>query len=65
MRGLEGVTAGSDGYLPFGDNVEELALYGVDCIVEPGGSMRRDEVIDACRRHGIRHVTTGHRLFHH
>ena len=28
MRGLEGVTAGSDGYLPFGDNVEELALYG-------------------------------------
>lgn len=62
---LHGVTAASDGYLPFADNIEEMARYGVDCVVEPGGSMRSTEVAQACQQRGITLVHTEHRLFHH
>lgn len=62
---LSGVTAASDGYLPFADNIEEMARYGVTTVVEPGGSMRSPEVLNACHQHGIQLVQTGHRLFHH
>jgi len=62
---LTGVTLVSDGYLPFRDNVEHAADYGVTTIVEPGGSARTGEVAAAAHRHGIAHVQTGLRLFHH
>jgi phosphoribosylaminoimidazolecarboxamide formyltransferase/IMP cyclohydrolase len=65
LAGLHDVTAGSDGYLPFADNIEELARYGVSCVVEPGGSMRSPDVVDACERLGISLIHTRHRLFHH
>lgn len=65
LQELRGVTAASDGYLPFADNIWEMARYGVDCVVEPGGSMRSPEVTDACRDRGVTLVHTGHRLFHH
>ena len=55
----------SDGYLPFRDNVEHAAEYGVTANVELGGSMRAQEVTDAAMRFGIKHVQTGLRLFHH
>ncbi len=65
MRELTGVTLVSDGFLPFRDNVDHAAEFGVTTIVEPGGSTRADEVQAAARELGIAHVQTGLRLFHH
>jgi phosphoribosylaminoimidazolecarboxamide formyltransferase / IMP cyclohydrolase len=62
---LSGVTLTSDGYLPFRDNVEHAAVAGVTTIVEPGGSARTGEVAASATAHGIAHVRTGLRLFHH
>jgi phosphoribosylaminoimidazolecarboxamide formyltransferase/IMP cyclohydrolase len=62
---LEDVTLVSDGFLPFRDNVDHAAEFGVSTIVEPGGSTRSDEVAAAASEHGITLVTTGLRLFHH
>ena len=62
---LSGVTMSSDGYLPFRDNVEHASAAGVTTIVEPGGSTRTSEVADGAAAHGIAHVQTGLRLFHH
>lgn len=64
-QGLNDMVMVSDGYLPFRDNVEHAAEYGVTTIVEPGGSARTGEVLDAAHEHGITHVQTGLRLFHH
>jgi phosphoribosylaminoimidazolecarboxamide formyltransferase / IMP cyclohydrolase len=55
----------SDGMIPFRDNVDEAARHGVAWIAEPGGSIRSDEVAEACREHGITLVRTGLRLFQH
>lgn len=60
-----GVTVGSDAFFPFGDNVERARKSGVDYIVEPGGSIRDDNVIQACDKYGIVMTFTGTRLFHH
>ena len=65
LDGLGEVTLVSDGYMPFRDNVEHAAEYGVTTIIEPGGSARTKDVADAAREHGITHVETGLRLFHH
>ena len=62
---LSGVTLTSDGYLPFRDNVEHAAVAGVTTIVEPGGSARTGDVAASAVAHGIAHVQTGLRLFHH
>src|SRR5690606_9834845 len=62
---LDDVTLISDGFLPFRDNVDHAAEYGVRTIVEPGGSTRSEEVAAAASEHGIDLVTTGLRLFHH
>jgi phosphoribosylaminoimidazolecarboxamide formyltransferase/IMP cyclohydrolase len=55
----------SDGYLPFRDNVDHAQRHGVAYLAEPGGSIRSDEIADACREHGITLARTGLRLFHH
>ncbi|MCD7902438.1 MAG: phosphoribosylaminoimidazolecarboxamide formyltransferase [Oscillospiraceae bacterium] len=60
-----GVTVGSDAFFPFGDNVERARKSGVDYIVEPGGSIRDDNVIETANRYGIVIAFTGMRLFHH
>jgi len=62
---LTRVTLASDGYLPFRDNVEHAAEFGVTTIVEPGGSTRTPEVKEAARQFGMTHIETGLRLFHH
>jgi len=62
---LSDVTMSSDGYLPFRDNVEHAATVGVTTILEPGGSARTGEVAASAAAHGITHVQTGLRLFHH
>jgi phosphoribosylaminoimidazolecarboxamide formyltransferase/IMP cyclohydrolase len=60
-----GVSCGSDAFFPFGDNVERARKSGVSYIAEPGGSIRDDNVIEACNKHGIVLCFTGNRLFHH
>jgi len=60
-----GVTCGSDAFFPFGDNVERARKSGVQYIVEPGGSIRDDHVIETANRYGLVMAFTGMRLFHH
>ena len=60
-----GVTVGSDAFFPFGDNVERARKSGASYIVEPGGSIRDDNVIETANRYGITMTFTGMRLFHH
>ena len=62
---LEGVTVGSDAFFPFGDNVERARKSGAQYIVQPGGSIRDDQVIATADRYGIVMAFTGIRLFHH
>ena len=66
----EGVERGnfacaSDAFFPFRDNVDVLAEHGVTCIIQPGGSKRDDESIEACDEHGIAMVFAGARHFRH
>ncbi|MDO4270308.1 MAG: phosphoribosylaminoimidazolecarboxamide formyltransferase [Eubacteriales bacterium] len=65
LKGNTGVTVGSDAFFPFGDNVERAHKSGVDYIVQPGGSIRDDNVIETCNKYGIVMAFTGMRLFHH
>ncbi len=60
-----GVTVGSDAFFPFGDNVERARKSGVQYIVQPGGSIRDDNVIETADKYGIVMAFTGMRLFHH
>ena len=62
---IKGVALGSDAFFPFGDNIERAAKSGVSYIAEPGGSIRDDNVIAACNKHGMTMCFTGMRLFHH
>ena len=65
LSGITGVSLGSDAFFPFGDNIERARRSGVSYIAEPGGSIRDDNVIEACNRYGIAMAFTGMRLFHH
>ena len=62
---MTGVALGSDAFFPFGDNIERAAKSGVSYIAEPGGSIRDDNVIATCNKHGMTMAFTGMRLFHH
>ena len=62
---LSGVTVGSDAFFPFGDNVERARKSGVQYIVQPGGSIRDDQVIATADKYGMVMAFTGVRLFHH
>lgn len=65
ITALTGVTCGSDAFFPFGDNVERARKSGVQYIVEPGGSIRDDHVIETANKYGMVMAFTGMRLFHH
>ena len=60
-----GLVAASDAFFPFRDNVDTLAAHGVTAIIQPGGSIRDEESIEACNEHGIAMVFTGVRHFRH
>jgi len=60
-----GVTVGSDAFFPFGDNVERARKSGVSYIVQPGGSIRDDNVIETADKYNMVMCFTGMRLFHH
>jgi phosphoribosylaminoimidazolecarboxamide formyltransferase/IMP cyclohydrolase len=55
----------SDAFFPFRDSIEAANEYGVKFIVEPGGSIRDSEVIEACNEFGIAMAFTGRRHFKH
>ena len=55
----------SDAFFPFRDSIDKIAGSGIKAILQPGGSVRDDEVISACNEHGIAMVFTGQRCFKH
>ena len=61
----DGFVCASDAFFPFRDNVDVLAEHGVTAIIQPGGSKRDDESIQACDENGIAMVFTGARHFRH
>lgn len=65
LTNLKGVCLGSDGYIPFRDNIDVAHRIGVQYIVQPGGSLRDEDVISACDEYGMSMVFSGIRLFHH
>ena len=62
---IRGVSLASDAFFPFGDNVERAARSGVSAIVQPGGSIRDEQVIETCNKHSITMAFCKTRLFHH
>jgi phosphoribosylaminoimidazolecarboxamide formyltransferase/IMP cyclohydrolase len=62
---LKGTVAASDAFFPFPDGVEEIAKAGATAIIQPGGSMRDPEVIEAADRLGLAMIFTGVRHFRH
>lgn len=64
-RGKGATILASDAFFPFRDVVDEAAKAGIKAIIQPGGSMRDQESIDACNEHGIAMVFTGLRHFKH
>jgi phosphoribosylaminoimidazolecarboxamide formyltransferase/IMP cyclohydrolase len=62
---LKGTVAASDAFFPFPDGVEEIAKAGASAIIQPGGSVRDQEVIDAANRLGLAMIHTGVRHFRH
>lgn len=65
VKGLNNVTLGSDAFFPFRDNIDRSYKSGVKYIVQPGGSVRDEVVVNSCNEYGMVMVMTGLRLFHH
>lgn len=65
LSNLSGVSLGSDAFFPFRDNVDRAAQSGVKYIVQAGGSIRDDVVIEACNEYNMVMALSGVRLFHH
>ena len=55
----------SDAFFPFRDSIDKISGSGIKAVLQPGGSVRDDEVISACNEHGIAMVFTGQRCFKH
>jgi len=64
-QSVKGAVLASDAFFPFSDVVEEAAKAGISAIIQPGGSKRDQDSIDACNKHGIAMVFTGERHFRH
>jgi phosphoribosylaminoimidazolecarboxamide formyltransferase/IMP cyclohydrolase len=65
LQKVKGVALASDAFFPFRDNIDRAKKSGVDYIVQPGGSVRDEAVVEACNEYGIVMVSNGIRLFHH
>ena len=61
----KGAVMSSDAFFPFRDGIDEAAKAGITAIIQPGGSIRDEEVIQAANEHGIAMVFSGVRLFKH
>ena len=62
---VRGAALASDAFFPFDDCVKACAEAGISCIIQPGGSVRDQDSIDACNKYGIAMVFTGMRHFKH
>ena len=62
---LEQAVLASDAFFPFRDSIDRIASTGIKAIIQPGGSLRDQEVIDACNEHGITMLMSGIRCFKH
>jgi len=62
---LAGTVLASDAFFPFRDGLDEAAAQGIKAVIQPGGSVRDEEVIAAANEHGIAMVFTGERHFRH
>ncbi|VGV80644.1 bifunctional phosphoribosylaminoimidazolecarboxamide formyltransferase/IMP cyclohydrolase [Streptococcus pyogenes] len=62
---LDGAVLASDAFFPFADNIEEIAAAGIKAIIQPGGSVRDQDSIDAANKHGLTMIFTGVRHFRH
>ncbi|MFN2169456.1 MAG: bifunctional phosphoribosylaminoimidazolecarboxamide formyltransferase/IMP cyclohydrolase, partial [Anaerolineae bacterium] len=62
---VKGSVMASDAFFPFADGVEAGAEHGITAIIQPGGSVRDPEVIEAANRHDLAMVFTGMRHFRH
>ena len=65
LGAISGVTVASDAFFPFSDNLERARRSGVTYVVQPGGSVRDEEVIATADKYGMTMVFNGVRLFHH
>tara|TARA_R110001592_G_scaffold363352_1_gene684735 strand:- start:1000 stop:2574 length:1575 start_codon:yes stop_codon:yes gene_type:complete len=62
---IKGAVMSSDAFFPFRDGIDNAASVGISCVIQPGGSIRDDEVIAAADEHGMTMVFTGMRHFRH
>lgn len=64
-KSINGAVLASDAFFPFRDSIDLIGKTGVSAIIQPGGSIRDQEVIDACNEHGLVMLFTGQRCFKH
>jgi phosphoribosylaminoimidazolecarboxamide formyltransferase/IMP cyclohydrolase len=62
---LKGTVVGSDAFFPFRDGIDQVAAAGATAVIQPGGSLRDKEAIEAADQHGLAMVFTGIRHFKH
>ncbi|NMA65134.1 MAG: phosphoribosylaminoimidazolecarboxamide formyltransferase [Clostridiaceae bacterium] len=65
IKSFEGISYSSDAFIPFKDNIDRAAKSNVRYVVQPGGSVRDEDVINACNAYKMVMCFTGIRLFHH
>jgi phosphoribosylaminoimidazolecarboxamide formyltransferase/IMP cyclohydrolase len=65
LSGMKDVVLGSDAFFPFRDSIDRAVMSGVRFVLQPGGSNRDEDVIQACNQYGMLMVFSGVRLFHH
>ena len=62
---VRGSVLASDAFFPFRDSIDVISDTGITTVVQPGGSIRDQEVISACNEHGLSMIFTGTRCFRH
>ena len=65
LNDLKGLSLSSDAFMPFRDNIDVASKYGVSCIIQPGGSVQDQSVIDACQDYNMTMAFSGLRMFLH
>ena len=65
LHDVRGVILASDAFFPFRDSIDKASKIGVTCVVQPGGSIADENVIEACNEYNMVMVNTNIRLFHH
>jgi phosphoribosylaminoimidazolecarboxamide formyltransferase/IMP cyclohydrolase len=62
---MQGAVMASDAFFPFRDGIDTAAAAGIAAVIQPGGSLRDEEVVTAADQHGMAMVFTGIRHFRH